>query len=223
MTPLPRPTVRMVLPVLCAGPLLWLAIAPAAPAAAAEPATAAPSPVATVLADLPARTGEVVLRGQPLTLLGAPLAVGQPAPDFVAVGQDLTEMRLSDLAGKTVIVSAVPSLDTGVCSAQTRTFNQHAADLGEDVVVVTISMDLPFAQKRWCGAEGVDRVVTLSDYRHWSFGLGWGLRIAESGLLARSVHVVDPDGVVRHRQVVPELTEEPDYEAALAAVAEVQG
>ena len=116
----------------------------------------------------------------------------------------------------------MPSLDTDVCSTETRRFNQEAAGLGGDVVILTVSMDLPFAQKRWCGAAGVDRVVTLSDHRDASFGLAYGVLIKETRLLARSVFVVGRDGVVRYVELVPELGEEPNYEAALAAVRELE-
>jgi thiol peroxidase len=173
--------------------------------------------IAQVIEEMPTRPAEVTLRGEPLTLIGEAVEEGDQAPSFVAVAQDLTDKRLTDYAGKVLIVASVPSLDTGVCSKQTKTFNEQAAALGDQVTLLTVSMDLPFAQKRWCGAEGVEEVVTLSDYRHWSFGLEWGLRIKESGLLARSVYVVDPAGTVRYREIVSELTQEPDYEAALGA------
>lgn len=166
----------------------------------------------------PERTGEVTLRGKPVTLVGEPVEVGDTAPDFVAVKQDMTEARLSDYAGKTVVLSVVPSVDTKVCAIQTRSFNEKAAALGDDVVILTISMDLPMAQKRFCAAEGIDQVVTLSDYRYWDFGKTYGQRIKESGLLARAIYVIGPDGVVRHKQIVPELTTEPDYGAALGAI-----
>lgn len=176
----------------------------------------------SILDDYSERTEEVTLRGNPVTLLGEAVEVGESAPDFVAVGQDMQEKTLGDYQGKILVLSAVPSLNTGVCSRQTRTFNEKAAALGDDVAIVTVSMDLPFAQKKWCGAEGVERVETLSDYRHWSVGLAYGLKIKENGLLARSVHVIDPSGKVRYRQIVPELTTEPDYEAVLAAVRKLQ-
>ena len=116
------------------------------------------------------------------------------------------------------MISSVPSLDTPVCDAQTRRFNEEATSLGDDVVVLTISMDLPFAQKRWCGAAGVDKVVVLSDYRSGEFGRAFGVLIKELRLLARAVFVVDRDGTVRYIQIVDEITNEPDYDAALAAV-----
>lgn len=161
------------------------------------------------------RPGAVTLRGEPVTLLGEPVEVGDTAPDFVAVAQDMSEKRLSDFSGKHVVLSVVPSVDTKVCAAQTRAFNQKAAALGDDVVILTISMDLPMAQQRFCAAEGIDRVVMLSDYRYWDFAETYGQRIKENGLLARAIYVIDPDGTVVYRQIVPELTDEPDYEAAL--------
>jgi len=169
------------------------------------------------LAAMPQRAGLVTLRDKGVTLLGRGVEVDQPAPDFVAVDPAMQEKRLSDYQGKVVLLSVVPSLDTNVCSTQTRRFNEEAASIGDDIVILTISMDLPMAQKRWCGAHGVDRVVTLSDYRYWSFAQAFGLRIKESGLLARSLFVIDRDGVIRYQQIVPELTTEPDYAPALDA------
>lgn len=165
------------------------------------------------------RSGELTLRGKPLTILGEPVNVGDQAPDFLAVKQDMSEARLSDYAGKTVVLSVVPSLDTKVCALQTRAFNEKASALGEGVVILTISMDLPMAQKRFCAAEGIERVVTLSDFRYWEFAQKYGQRIKETGLLARAIYVIGPDGVVRYKQLVPELTSEPDYDAALNAIA----
>jgi thiol peroxidase len=163
------------------------------------------------------RSGVVTLRGNPVTLEGEGVRVGQPAPDFTAVANDMSERSLSDYRGRVVILTSVPSLDTAVCSTETHTFNERASALGEDVAVLTVSMDLPFAQKRWCGANGVERVQTLSDYMHRSFAEAFGLRIRESGLLARTVYVIDGSGIIRYEQIVPELTTEPDYDAALAA------
>ena len=164
----------------------------------------------------PVERGDLVtLRGNPVTLQGEGVDVGDAAPDAVLVGQDMKEQKLSDYRGKTVILSVVPSLDTGVCSKQTQRFNEAAADLKDNVVVLTVSKDLPFAQKRWCGAHNVDKVVTLSDYKYGSFGESFCLRIKESGLLARSIYVIDPQGKIVYEQIVPELTTEPDYDAAL--------
>jgi len=164
------------------------------------------------------RTGVVTFKGNPLTLLGKEIKVGGNAPDFAALANDLSPVKLSSLRGKVVVISSVPSLDTPVCDLQTRRFNQEAAGLGKDVVILTLSMDLPFAQKRWCGAAGVTAVQTLSDHREAAFGKAYGVLIKELRLLARAVFVVDRDGKVQYVQVVKELPTEPDYEAALAAV-----
>jgi len=133
------------------------------------------------------------------------------------LASDLTERTVSSFRGKVLILSVVPSLDTPVCDIQTRKFNEQAQALGSDVLVLTISMDLPFAQKRWCGASGLSQVLTLSDHRDASFGTAYGVLIQELRLLARSVFVVDKQGVIRYKQIVHEMTEEPDYEAALQA------
>ena len=164
------------------------------------------------------RSGAVTMRGNPLTLLGNELNVGQPAPDVEVLDNDLNPVRLSNYKGKVCIVSTVPSLDTPVCDMETRRFNQEAADLGPDVAILTISTDLPFAQKRWCGAAGVDKVVTLSDHRDAAFGNAYGVLIKELRLLARAVFVVDKQGVIRYSQLVPEIAEEPDYDAVIGAV-----
>lgn len=164
-----------------------------------------------------ARSGVVTFKGGPVTLLGPALKVGDKAPDFRVVDGTLSAVTLAKSRGKTRIISAVPSIDTPVCDAETRRFNEEAAKLPEDVVVLTISMDLPFAQKRWCAAAGVERVTLLSDYQERSFALAYGVLIKELGLLSRSVFVVDPDDVIRHIEHVPEITAEPDYAAALAA------
>jgi thiol peroxidase len=167
------------------------------------------------------RSGAVTMRGNPLTLLGNELNVGQPAPDVEVLDNDLNPVKLSNYKGKVCIVSTVPSLDTPVCDMETRRFNQEAADLGPDVAILTISTDLPFAQKRWCGAAGVDKVVTLSDHRDASFGNAYGVLIKELRLLARAVFVVDKEGVIRYSQLVPEIADEPDYDAVIAAVKEL--
>ncbi|MGE4297804.1 MAG: thiol peroxidase [Desulfovibrionaceae bacterium] len=164
------------------------------------------------------RTGVITFKGNPLTLVGTPVAVGQKAPGFTVLANDLSLKTLADFAGKTVVISAVPSLDTPICDLQTRRFNQEAAALGGNVVILTLSMDLAFAQARWCGAAGADRVVTLSDHRDASFGMAYGLLIKELRLLARAVLVVDRTGVVTYQEVVKEMASEPDYAAALAAI-----
>lgn len=164
------------------------------------------------------RTGKVTLHGNPMTLLGDELKVSQKAPDFTLVDNDLSPKTLADFAGKTLIISAVPSLDTPVCDMETRRFNKEASSLGSDVAIITVSMDLPFAQKRWCGAAGVEQVQTLSDHRDASFGMNYGVLIKELRLLARSVFVVDSEGFIRHIHHVREVASEPDYDKIIQAV-----
>ena len=163
------------------------------------------------------RQGVVTFKGSPLTLVGNAVSVGNKIPDFTALGNDLAAVKLSSFAGKIVLLSLVPSLDTPVCDTETRRFNAEATRLSDDVVVLTVSMDLPFAQKRWCAAAGIDRVITLSDHRDAAAGLATGMLIKELRLLGRAVFVLDRDGVVVYEQIVPEITHEPDYEAALGA------
>jgi thiol peroxidase len=164
------------------------------------------------------RPGAATFHGNPLTLLGQEIKVGDTAPQFEALDNSLAPAKLSAFQGKVVIISAVPSLDTPVCDLETRRFNAEAAKLGQEVVVLTISMDLPFAQKRWCGAAGVTHVTTLSDHKDAAFGLAYGVLIKELRLLTRAVFVVDRKGVVRYVELVREITHEPDYDAALTAV-----
>lgn len=164
------------------------------------------------------RTGAATLKGNPLTLIGNEVKVGQKAPDFT-VNKDLaTEVSLKDYAGKVKLISVVPSLDTGVCDAQTRRFNEEASKLGDNVVILTISVDLPFAQSRWCGAAGIDKVVTLSDYKNVSFGEAYGVLIKELRLLMRSIFVVDANDTVQYVEYLREMTDHPNYEAAIEAV-----
>ncbi len=163
------------------------------------------------------RIGEYTSHGKPLTVLGKRLKVGDKAPDFTVVANDLSPVTLADSAGKVRLIAAVPSLDTGVCDAETRRFNEEAAGLGDDVVVLTISADLPFAQRRWCGAAGVERVQLLSDHRSMSFADAYGTHVKELRLQQRSVFVVDADDRISYVEYLPELTQHPDYEAALAA------
>jgi len=165
-----------------------------------------------------ARKGLVTMRGNPVTLAGDELKVGQPAPDFEVLDNDLRPVRFSSYKGRIRVISSVPSLDTPVCDMETRKFNQLAAKLSSDVDILTISMDLPFAQKRWCGAAGVDKVATLSDHRQAEFGNAYGVLIPELRLLARAVFVVDRKGVIRYIQLVPEIAQEPDYDAVLQAL-----
>jgi len=164
------------------------------------------------------REGKVTMKGDPLWLTGQEVAVGQRAPDFVAVDGELHEVAFYSLPEKVYVLSSVPSLDTGVCSAQTHRFNSEAEKLGEDVEIITLSMDLPFAQKRWCGAEGVENVRVLSDHRGASFGIAYGVLIDELRLLSSAVFVVDKERVLRYVQIVDEITQEPNYDAVLQAV-----
>ena len=164
------------------------------------------------------RKGIITFKGNPVTLLGPEIRVGDKAPDFQVVDTSLAPVTLADFRGKVKVLSAVPSLDTPVCDRETRRFNQEAAKLPGNAVVLTVSADLPFAQKRWCAAAGVDRVKTLSDFQDRSFASAYGVLIKELRLLSRSIFVVDGKNVVRYVQHVKEVTEEPDYDAVLDAV-----
>jgi thiol peroxidase len=164
------------------------------------------------------RTGIVIAGGKPVTLVGKAIKVGDKAPDAILIDNDMQTVHLSEYDGKVRIIASVPSLDTEVCSVETRRFNNEASKLSPEVQVLTISMDLPFAQKRWCGAAGIDRVKTLSDHREASFGIAYGVLIKETRLLARAVFVVDKEGTVRYMQIVPKLSQEPQYEPVLDAV-----
>lgn len=163
------------------------------------------------------RKGAVTMKGNPLTLLGNALKVGDAAPDAELLKNDLAPIKISSYRGRVCILSTVPSLDTPVCDMETRRFNVEAGNLGNDVVVLTVSMDLPFAQKRWCGAAGVEKVITLSDHRHASFGEAYGVLIKELRLLARAIFVLDRKGVIQYIQLVKEITQEPYYDGALNA------
>ena len=164
------------------------------------------------------RSGKITMKGNPLTLMGQELKIGDMAPDVVLANNDLAPVSLSSYQGKVCIISSVPSLDTPVCDMETRRFNEAAGALGDDVAIITVSMDLPFAQKRWCGAAGVDKVITLSDYGDMSFGNAYGVLIKELKLLARSVFVLDRQGIIQYIQLVNEVTEEPNYQEILDAV-----
>jgi thiol peroxidase len=168
----------------------------------------------------PERTGLFTWKGEPMTLVGTPIGAGDRAPDFTVMTGDFKPFHLQDaLAGGTraALFVVVPSIDTGVCSKETRTFNERVAALSADKIgCFTVSMDLPFAQKRWCGAEGVERMVMLSDHFDHSFGLAFGVRVKERGLDARSIFIVDKGGIVRTALVVPELTQEPEYDDVIA-------
>lgn len=164
------------------------------------------------------RKGAITFKENPVTLLGPELKVGDAAPDFSVLANDLSPVTLADTKGTLRIISVVPSLDTGVCDAQTRRFNEAVATL-DGVKVLTVSVDLPFAQKRWCGAAGIDssKVQTLSDHRDLSFGKAYGVAIKEMRLLARAVFVVDQNDQLIHVEYVSEATQHPDYERALGA------
>lgn len=167
------------------------------------------------------RTGAATLGGQPITLLGPELKVGDRAPGFTINKDLMTEVSLADYQGKVKLISVVPSLDTGVCDAQTRRFNQEAANLGENVVILTISVDLPFAQSRFCSIAGIDKVVALSDYKHRSFGQAYGVLIKELQLNQRSIFIIDADDTIRYVEYLKEMTDHPDYESALDSLREL--
>ena len=164
------------------------------------------------------RTGAATFKGKPLTLVGAEIKVGNQAPHFRLVGNDLADVDCASFHGKVRVLSVAPSLDTPVCAAQTRTFNREAVNLSDDVVILSVSLDLPFALSRFCGAEGIERVLTASDYKYRTFGEAYGLYVRQLGLLARAVFVIDRDDKIVHAEYVRELTSEPDYAAALEAV-----
>lgn len=164
------------------------------------------------------RSGVVTSGGRPVNLVGPALKPGDRAPGFTVLDRDMNERKLDDFRGKVKLVSVTPSLDTSVCDLQARRFNEEASKLGEEVAVLNVSMDLPFAIKRFCEAAGIDRVEALSDHRDAAFGKAYGVLIKELRLLARSVFVVDRDDVVRYVEVVPEITNHPDYEKALKAL-----
>ena len=164
------------------------------------------------------RSAAVLFKDNPATLLGPEIKVGDKAPDFRVVDNGLQPVTLATDAGKVRLIAVAPSLDTALCDTMTRKFNQDAAALPDSVVVYTITVDLPFAQKRWCGNAGIDKVKTLSDYQDRSFGLNYGVLLKDLKLLARSVFVIDADDNVAYVELVPEVTTEPDYNAALTAV-----
>lgn len=163
------------------------------------------------------RTNEVTMKGNPVTLLGPKLQVGDKAPDFIVLAPDMKPVKLSDFPGKIKVINSVPSIDTPVCDMQVRHFNKNAADLG-DVVILSISVDLPFALSRYCAANGIDAVKTTSDHRNLDFGTKYGFAIEELRLLSRGVVVIDKNDKVAYIQYVPEVSSEPDYDAALVAV-----
>jgi thioredoxin-dependent peroxiredoxin len=167
------------------------------------------------------RKGLITMKGRPLTLLGTDTGVGDKAPDFTVLDKDLSEVKLGDFAGKIKIISVTPSLDTAVCDLQLRRFNSEAASLPHDVVVLNISMDLPFAVARFCTTAEIERARALSDHREASFGTAYGVLIKELRLLARSIFIIDKNNIVRYREIVAEETNHPDYEKALRALGEI--
>ena len=168
------------------------------------------------------RNDVVKMKGNSVTLLGNEIKTGDAAPDFVVLDDGLQPVKLSDFRDKVVVLTSVPSIDTPVCDVETRRFNDEATKLGDDVVVLAISMDLPFAQKRWCAAAGIENVRVLSDYRDAAFGTAFGVLIKELRLLARTVFIIDREGKVRYVQYVEETTEEPNYADVLDAVNKVR-
>lgn len=158
----------------------------------------------------------ITFKGNQITLLGTEVKVGDKAPNFTVLANNLTEVTLDDTKGQVRLISVVPSLDTGVCDAQTRRFNEEASKLG-NIKILTISVDLPFAQTRWCGANGIENVQTLSDHRDLSFGEAYGVAIKELRLLARAIFVVDSNDLVTYVEYVSEATNHPNYEAAIEA------
>ncbi len=161
----------------------------------------------------------VTLQGRPVTLAGEELKVGMPAPDFKVTNNDMLPVKfLRTYGGKISIISTVPSLDTPVCDLETRRFNKEAELLGPEINVLTISMDLPFAQKRWCGAAGVKAVHTYSDYQKADFGKSYGVLIKELRLLARAIFIIDKDGIIKYAQILPEVSKEPNYDEVLTAL-----
>ncbi|MFD0586674.1 thiol peroxidase [Paenibacillus sp. GCM10027627] len=163
------------------------------------------------------RTGVATLKGNPITLIGPQLNAGDQAPDFTLNKSLVESVSLKDFAGKVKLISVVPSIDTGVCDAQTRRFNEEAAALGENVVILTVSVDTPFAQSRWCASAGIDKVVLLSDYKNNNFGEAYGVLIKELALDMRSIFVLDANDTVQYVEYLSEMTEHPNYEQAIEA------
>jgi thiol peroxidase len=159
---------------------------------------------------------KVTFKGNPVTLLGTEIKIDDKAIDFSVLNNGLEEVKLSDYDGKVKILSLFPSVDTGVCSKQNHTFNKEAANLSDDIVILAISNDLPFALNRFCGAEGIDKIVTLSDHKNLDFASKYGFLIEELRLIARGVVVIDKDNTVKYVEYVKEIIEEPDYDAAIS-------
>ncbi|MFA6335030.1 MAG: thiol peroxidase [Bacteroidales bacterium] len=157
-------------------------------------------------------------KGNPLTLLGRQINVGDTAPEIVASDISVKDVKLSDFKGKVVVLSVFPSIDTTVCATQTRTFNKKATEFSPEVVVLTISKDLPFALGRFCAAEGINNIHTLSDYKYSRFGLEYGFLVKENRLLARGVVIIDKKGVVRYKEITKDIVVEPDYDKAIEVI-----
>jgi thioredoxin-dependent peroxiredoxin len=164
------------------------------------------------------RPGAITIGGSPFTLVGHEVNIGEKAPDATMIAQDMTPAKVSDFLGKVLFLSTVHSLDTSVCSIETRTFHEQLQSMYDDVVFATVSVDLPFAQARWCTDAGINNAVTLSDHKDTAVGDAFGVLIKELRLLARAVFVIDRNGVVQYKQIVQEVSDEPDYDSALAAV-----
>lgn len=163
----------------------------------------------------------VTIKDKPFTLLGQPVKAGDPAPDAELVANDFSPVKLSSYAGKPRLISVVFSLETGICDTQTRKFNEEAVKLGGDVVVLTVSADLPFTQKRWCGASGLENVITLSDHHAMAFSNAYGVHLKERRTTGRAVFIVDKAGIVQYVEYVPDIASHPNYDAALAALKQV--
>ena len=157
-------------------------------------------------------------KGNPLTLVGQQIKVGDSAPEFVLSDNTLKDVKLSDFKGKVIVLSVFPSIDTPVCASQTRTFNKKATELSEDVNILTVSKDLPFALGRFCAAEGINNIHTLSDYKSSKFGLEYGFLIKELQLLARGVVIIDRQGVIKYKEITKDIVEEPNYDKAIEVI-----
>ena len=171
--------------------------------------------------DLPVNFNLVKAGDKPVALLGTQVILGQAAPDFKVVNNKFSVKTLADFAGKPLLISVVSSLDTGICSIQTKRFNDEFDNLPQDIVMLTISTDLPFAQKRFCNSENIDKIQTLSDSVWRDFGMNYGVLIKDMGLLARAIFVVSPEGKITYKEIVNKLSEQPDYDGALAAIVAV--
>jgi thiol peroxidase len=169
------------------------------------------------------RKGIITMKGKPVSLIGPDIKVGDKAPDFTVLNSELYDVTLNDFSGKTKVISVTPSLDTSVCDLQARRFNHEAASLPHDVVVLNISMDLPFAISRFCTVAEIDRVTALSDHRDASFGTAYGVLIKELRLLARSIFIIDKNNVVRYKEIVPEQSNHPNYDKALEVLGKIIG